>query len=265
MPGTGEEPLGSPDDVLARLRLRARIAAAEAEFRPGAAHARPRSRLAPSRWAVGGAAVVVALAVAGLAVPSLLAAGDQVDPPAFGADSTLVSWEASAGASTAAGGAGAEAATLVVHVAGAVASPGVFELDEGARVADAIEQAGGATAEADLDALNLAARLADGQRVYVTKPGETPPAVLALDGGGSGAGGSAGAGAGAGGSDGAKVNVNQAGIDGLTALPGIGPVLAQRIVDFREANGPFEELNDLAEVSGIGPKVLAGLADSVAF
>jgi competence protein ComEA len=147
----------------------------------------------------------------------------------------------------------------VVHVAGAVAAPGVYRLAVGARVVDAIEQAGGALPEADLAALNLAAPLADGQRVYVPLPGETPPPVLGPDGGsGGGSGGSGGAGDG-------RVNVNTADAGALTALPGIGEVLAQRIVDFREAHGPFGALADLGEVSGIGPKILAGLADAVAF
>jgi competence protein ComEA len=231
-------------------------------------------RLAPNRWAVAGAVLVLALAAAALLVPSLLAAaGNRSAPAAFGADSPLVSWDRSI---TPTGPAGVEAlasdagdvdlagSRLVAHVAGAVAQPGVYEFEDGARVVDAVEAAGGATAEADLAVLNLAARLVDGQRIYVPKPGETPPAALQPDGG-AGSGGSDGRSGGAVASGGGKINVNQAGAEALTDLPGIGPVLAQRIVDFRSVNGPFEKLNDLAEVSGIGPKVLAGLADAVVF
>ncbi|MDR2253698.1 MAG: ComEA family DNA-binding protein [Bifidobacteriaceae bacterium] len=143
-------------------------------------------------------------------------------------------------------------------MAGAVAEPGVFELPAGARAADAVERAGGALPEADLAALNLAAPLVDGERLYVPLPGETPPPVV---NGGVASGGGSGS---AVGGDG-RIAVNSASAEDLTALPGIGPVLAARIVAFREANGPFRELADLGEVSGIGPKILAGLADSVAF
>ncbi|MDR2379215.1 MAG: helix-hairpin-helix domain-containing protein [Bifidobacteriaceae bacterium] len=259
MSDAGLEPLGSSDDVVARLRLRAQIAAAEAGPEQGGAHARRRLRLGPSRLAVGGAAVVLALAALALLVPSLLAAaGDEPDPAAFGAVSSPVVWETDPadGASSA----GAEPAKILVHVAGAVANPGVFELDVGARVVDALDKAGGANSDADLAALNLAARLADGERIYVPTPGETPPAVL-----NGGAGAQAGAATGGGADGGGRVNVNQAGAEALTALPGIGPVLADRIVQFRQDNGPFETLSDLGEVSGIGPKVLAGLEDAVAF
>jgi competence protein ComEA len=150
--------------------------------------------------------------------------------------------------------------SAVVHVAGAVAAPGVYTLPAGARVIDAVDQAGGASPEADLGALNLAAPVRDGERIYVPLPGETPPAVLGSDVSGPSAGGSSGE-TGASG----LVPVNTATAEELTALPGIGPVLAQRIVDFREAHGPFDALGDLGEVSGIGPKILASLADAVSF
>ncbi|MDR1634847.1 MAG: helix-hairpin-helix domain-containing protein [Bifidobacteriaceae bacterium] len=278
MPDPGGEPLGSSDDVLSRLRLRARLAAAEAGERPGGAHARPRLRLAPSRWAAIGLAAVALLAGAALLVPSWLAAmGNQSDQAAFGAAS-VASWAASSGAAggatqtaqpdgAAGQSAGASPARLVVHVAGAVAAPGVYELEAGARVVDAIDAAGGPTAEADLAALNLAAWVGDGERVYVPRPGETPPPVSGSTGagGGSGANGATGGQGGEGASSDGKINVNQADAQALTALPGIGPVLAGRIVAFREANGPFGGLDDLGEVSGIGSKILAGLAEAVAF
>jgi competence protein ComEA len=208
-------------------------------------------------------AAVAAVAGAALLVPSLLAAaGNGANPAAFGAESAPVAWsETPTGPAGTPGELESPPAKVVVHVAGAVANPGVYELNAGDRVVDALEAAGGATDKADLGALNLAAWVGDGERVYVPRPGETPPPVAGPVGGGD-------AGAGGGGpeaSGGGRVNVNQADAEALTALPGIGPVLAQRIVDFRSANGPFGELNDLAEVTGIGPKILAGLADSVAF
>jgi competence protein ComEA len=215
-----------------------------------------------------GVAAVGVVAGAALLVPSLLAAaGNEADPAAVGAESAPVAWSEQATAPASPPGEEAEPpAKLVVHVAGAVANPGVYELKAGDRVVDALEAAGGATDKADLAALNLAAWVGDGERIYVPRPGETPPPVVGPAGGGQGGGGSAGAGgSGQEATGGGRVNVNQAGAEALTALPGIGPVLAQRIVDFRSANGPFGELSDLAEVTGIGPKILAGLADSVAF
>ncbi|MDR1799926.1 MAG: ComEA family DNA-binding protein, partial [Bifidobacteriaceae bacterium] len=114
----------------------------------------------------------------------------------------------------------------VVYVAGAVAQPGVVELAPGSRVVDAVDAVGGALAAADLSGLNLAAPVVDGQMIYVPLPGETPPA---------GAGGGAAPGETSAGSGAALVNVNTANADELTALPGIGPVLAGRLVAYREA------------------------------
>jgi competence protein ComEA len=131
-----------------------------------------------------------------------------------------------------------------------------------------LEMAGGALAGADLSVLNLAARVGDAERIYVPMPGETPPPVIGSDGStGGGVDGDTGGGTngGSGAASGRKINVNRASAEVLTALPGIGPVLAQRIVDFREANGPFSGLNDLLEVTGIGSKILAGFADEVEF
>lgn len=134
---------------------------------------------------------------------------------------------------------------LVVHVAGAVASPGIYELAEFSRVADAVEAAGGALEDADLDLLNLAALLADGQKVYVPRKGEPPPP-------GSGSGEITG-----------KVNLNTANQAELEELPGVGPVLAQRIIQFREKRGGFTSIRQLMEVEGIGPKKFESLKDLV--
>jgi competence protein ComEA len=143
------------------------------------------------------------------------------------------------------------AVPLVVHVAGRVRRPGVYELAQGERVIDAIQAAGGPRRGADLDALNLAALLVDGQQVMV--PGRSP-------GGDAGSGSSA-----SGGSMGAEalINLNSATAEQLETLPGIGEVLASAIVEHRERNGPFASVDDLLEVSGIGEVRLADIRDLV--
>lgn len=147
---------------------------------------------------------------------------------------------------------------LVVYVTGAVAHPGVYDFAAGSRIVDAIRVAGGLTPGADASTLNLAEPLTDGERVYVPRRGETPPPVQ------SGGGGPAGGGSGSGGSGGAaKVNVNTATIAELDSLPGVGPVLAQRIVDYRTQHGPFRDVRDLMKVEGIGQKKFDSLKDFV--
>lgn len=148
--------------------------------------------------------------------------------------------------------------SLFVHVAGWVRRPGVYELREGARIIDALEMAGGPRPKADLTMLNLAAVLTDGQQIVVPRPlpqAQPPPAAV------SPAGASVQGGVAAGGTT--LVNVNTATAADLETLPGIGPVLAQRIVDFREQNGPFTAVDQLEEVSGIGPVTMEGLRDLV--
>lgn len=152
-----------------------------------------------------------------------------------------------------------EEATVWVHVVGEVASPGVVAMPAGSRVADAVSAAGGALPGADLTALNLAAVVQDGVQIRVPAPGEEPVAAEAA---GDGAGGAAGGGGPASASGGA-VDVNAAGAAELQTLPGIGPVLAERIVAWREANGPFASVDALQDVSGIGPAVLGQIRDLV--
>jgi competence protein ComEA len=164
-----------------------------------------------------------------------------------------------AGADDAASTTVPEGAELVVHVAGAVARSGVQRLPAGSRVVDAVEAAGGAAADADPSRINLAAPLEDGQQVYVPRLGEV--------GGGAGAGpGAAGGGAGGGGAgagDETVVNLNTADVGQLDALPGVGPAIAQAIVDHRDQNGPFATVDQLVEVRGIGDAKLADLRDRV--
>jgi competence protein ComEA len=141
-------------------------------------------------------------------------------------------------------------ATVVVSVVGPVARPGLVTLPSGARVADAVEAAGGLLPEADQASVNLAAVLTDGQQVVVGLSGAAGGAV------------SPGAASGSGAAQGGRLNLNTAGVAELDALPGVGPVLAQRIVDHREQR-PFTSVDELDDVPGIGPAIAAELAELV--
>lgn len=162
--------------------------------------------------------------------------------------------------------AGAEAAKLIVHVAGAVNDPGVVTLRQGSRVHEAISAAGGPQQKAQLDAINLAAALEDGQQLYVPTEGEEP--VNGPPGSGAAAGGtSAGSAAGSASPSGSEaaplVNINTADAAELSTLPGVGPVLSGRIVDWRTEHGAFGSVAELDAVSGIGEKMLATLGELV--
>ena len=147
------------------------------------------------------------------------------------------------------------AGVLLVHVVGQVRHPGVVRLPSGARVLDAVRAAGGATSKADLNGLNLARPVADGEQIVVPKPGESVSA-----GGVPGAGG---AGTGASGVGGGLIDLNTADAAALDSLPGVGPVLAQRILDWRVEHGRFSSVDELGEVSGIGDKILAQVSPKV--
>lgn len=155
-----------------------------------------------------------------------------------------------------------EPGALVVHVAGAVADPGVYELDGGARVDDAIGLAGGPSPDADLDAVNLAQVLADGQRLFVPTIGAVDHAATPVltpssgDAGASDAGDPSSEALG-------PVDLNRASAEELERLPGVGPATAAAIVDDRERNGPFVTVDDLERVPGVGPAKLAALSDLV--
>lgn len=140
------------------------------------------------------------------------------------------------------------AVTLIVDVAGEVQQPGVYEFAEGDRVIDAIERAGGQLPKADLSLLNLAAPLTDGTQILVSKAG--PPGVVVPGGGTVG-------------SSGGLININSASATELETLSGIGEVLAATIVEYREQNGPFASVDDLMDVSGIGPATLEEIRDQV--
>ncbi|WP_258802226.1 helix-hairpin-helix domain-containing protein [Pseudarthrobacter sp. NS4] len=148
------------------------------------------------------------------------------------------------------------AGSVVVHVAGAVSAPGVVRLPAGSRLHEAIAAVGGGTPDADLNSLNLALVVEDAQKIHVPRRGEATP-------GGPEAEGTPGAGAGAGGAagtrTGSKININTADAAELDALPKVGPVLAQRIVDWRTEHGAFKSIEELDAVDGVGPKMLEAL------
>jgi competence protein ComEA len=138
---------------------------------------------------------------------------------------------------------------LYVHVAGAVRRPGLIRVASGTRVATALERAGGPTRRADLTLVNLAARVQDGQQIVVPVAGAA---------GGGGAGGN-----GVGAVPGAKIHLSTATAEQLDEVDGIGPTLAERIVEYRDAHGGFRSVEELAEVEGIGEKRLATLRDAL--
>ena len=198
-----------------------------------------------------GAGVVLLLAVLVIAVlvsmfapkgsTQLLAAGAQGTKPTAGAVSLVD------------GGAKSADQPLFVHVLGAVAAPGLFELASGSRVIDAVSAAGGFADDADQGGVNLARILVDGEQLAVPKIGEAVP--VAESGGAT----SVSIGAASGG----KVSLNSASEAELATLPRIGSAMAARIVEWRTANGRFSDLNDLLSVSGIGQKTFDGIKDLI--
>jgi competence protein ComEA len=144
------------------------------------------------------------------------------------------------------------ATVALVHVAGAVRTPGVYRLRDGERVQDAVRRAGGPRAGADLNAINLAAKVADGQQVVVPRRGAAGAAAVS------------GAGAGEpGGPPQAPVSLNTATAEQLDTLDGVGPATASKILEYRRQHGGFRSIDDLGEIPGIGPKRLAALRGKV--
>jgi competence protein ComEA len=244
------DPLGDGSPVLDRLPLRLRAAA---ESLPDGLR---RGRFGLER---GQAVVVTLVVLLGLATAALLLGLGRpgvvpVEPPP--AASVVASGTPATGldGSAPASSADSEQAApsggdLLVHVAGKVRNPGVVRLPEGARVLDAVEAAGGAEPGVDLTGLNLARFVGDGEQVLVgvTGPAEGTP---------TGAGGQP-----AGASTGGLVNLNTATLDQLDTLPGIGPTLAERILQWRQEHGRFSSVDELQEVAGIGPRTLEQLVD----
>jgi len=149
-----------------------------------------------------------------------------------------------------------------VHVAGAVAAPGVYQLPAGSRVVNAVDAAGGPTPSAALDGLNLAAPVADGQRVYVPVVGELDPATVDNGPTASGAAPTDGS-VPTGGAPTGPVDLNRATSAELETLPGVGPATAAAVIEDRQRNGPFATVDELDRVSGIGPATLALLRELV--
>lgn len=219
------------------------------------------------RWAeklLGHKAVVVAILV-------VIAAASGLAMASFGGSPSGVSFERSNDASASdARGAGdaspdndessaksSSAAEVYVDVDGAVVRPGVYRLKDGARVSQAIDAAGGLSAEADVTGLNRASKITDGQKIYVPTVGEQQ-AAAAVGGAESSAATTPGAGSSSG-----LVNINTASAAELQTLSGIGPSMAQSIIDERTKNGAFAPVDDLMRVSGIGEKKLAKIKDCI--
>lgn len=220
------------------------------------------------RWAgklLGHKAVVVAIMV-------VIAAASGLAMASFNSRSSGVSFERSDEASAsdvrAAGDASPDDADessaknsssdeVYIDVDGAVVRPGVYRLKDGARVSQAIDAAGGLTTEADVTGLNRASKVTDGQKIYVPTVGEQQ-AAAAVDGAESGAATTPGAGSSSG-----LVNINTASAAELQTLSGIGPSMAQSIIDERTKNGAFASVDDLMRVSGIGEKKFAKIKDCI--
>jgi competence protein ComEA len=148
-----------------------------------------------------------------------------------------------------AGVTGLPSSRVVVDVVGAVRRPGLYRLAQGSRIADALTRAGGATGKADLAQVNLAAPLADGEQVVVPRRGA--------------GGAAAGAGSGSASGPAAPVQLSTATLEQLDSLPGVGPVTAQKILDYRQKHGAFQSVDELDAVPGIGPKRLEQLHELV--
>lgn len=201
------------------------------------------------------AAIVAAIVIVLVQPHGAPASSESADPFSAGSSSTEADGlDDGSGGGSVPDGPDETGGTVFVHVVGEVASPGVVELEAGARVGDAVAAAGGATERAVLDGVNLARVVADGEQIVV------PDAEAAAQGS---VGGVGGAGDGPGGGTGGAIDLNTAEADELETLPRVGPALAQRIVEWRQRNGRFSSVDQLLDVSGIGQKTLDGFRDRV--
>jgi len=217
---------------------------------------RQRPRFGFSRF-VGATISIVAIAVAGWWLV-------RVPPPPPEAKLPFASTTIAAGPDVTAELDGADVAGdepefIIVHIAGAVKSPGVYRLVRGARVNDGVLAAGGATGGANLDVINLATVLNEGEQIYVPKRGERPHAITSRPQ----SGGEVGGGNSIARNQSPQININTASTVELEQLPGVGPSTAKAIVEYREKNGAFVVVEDLLKVRGIGPAKLRGMLSRV--
>ena len=235
---------------------------------------RPRRLAIAPRAAIiaGSALLILALALALRAVLVSTGAGSHAAPAAAaGASAPMRPPPTGAAASPAMnpttgpaagpGGLSTTSGSVVVHVTGAVSRPGVVTLPPGSRVTDAINAVGGASAEADTQQLNLARVLTDGEQIRVPRIGEVLPDPAPQPGGATAPGARTAPGKSGDGGASGTVNINTASASELEKLPGIGPALAQRIVEYRDSHGPFASVDSLTDVPGIGKAKLEGLRE----
>ena len=235
---------------------------------------RPRRLAIAPRAAIiaGSALLVLALALALRAVLVSTGAGSHAAPAAAAGASAPMrppptgaaaspAMNPTTGSAAGPGGLSTTSGSVVVHVTGAVSRPGVVTLPPGSRVTDAINAVGGASAEADTQQLNLARVLSDGEQIRVPRIGEVLPDPAPQPGGATAPGARTAPGKSGDGGASGTVNINTASASELEKLPGIGPALAQRIVEYRDSHGPFASVDSLTDVPGIGKAKLEGLRE----
>ena len=220
----------------------------------------------PNRAQTGAKAATTRAQSLGMAKSAAVAASAQASarspapgPGGGGAGLASSAGPASSGGATS-GGDTAGSGQIVVDVDGAVAHPGLYKLPADSRVQAALAAAGGLSPQADAHRINRAAKLHDGQKLYVLSQGESTPPLAASSGQGCEGQACTSAEGGVAGSDAegqGLVNINTANATQLTQLPGVGPAIAQKIIDYRTANGPFTSVDDLTKVPGIGAAKLA--------
>ena len=206
-------------------------------------------------------AVLVSAGTGGHEAPAAAAgASAPMRPPPTGAAASPA-MNPTTGSAAGPGGLSTTSGSVVVHVTGAVSRPGVVTLPPGSRVTDAINAVGGASAEADTQQLNLARVLSDGEQIRVPRIGEVLPDPAPQPGGATAPGARTAPGKSGDGGASGTVNINTASASELEKLPGIGPALAQRIVEYRDSHGPFASVDSLTDVPGIGKAKLEGLRE----
>lgn len=201
--------------------------------------------LSRSQLVVYGAVAVVLLLVGARWIRSGEAQGDPAGAVSYSGSSSSTASAGDSGGTLAVDQQGGT--DVVVDVAGAVSDPGVYRLPAGARVNDAIQRAGGATARAEVDSINLAARLSDGQQVVVPERLKGSSTTAASSMGGSGT------------EQAGPINLGSASVDDLDTIEGIGPVTAQKILEFRDQHGGVSSVDQLDQIDGIGPATMDAL------